>query len=87
MTFTSAVLGSPAPNQYHPQYLEKFRGTQKCIALILSWLTDGYKQAKAGKPPGLYCFTGTCPRVWLLPRYSSPTPQRTLWRNTPQRTL
>jgi len=45
MTFTSAVLGEVQhPTNIIREYLEKFRGTQKCIALILSWLTDGYKR-------------------------------------------
>jgi len=46
MTFTSAVLGEVQhPTNIIREYLEKFRGTQKCIALILSWL-DGWIQTK-----------------------------------------
>lgn len=56
MTFTSAVLGEVQhPTNIIREYLEKFRGTQKCIALILSWL-DGWIQTKLrqGKPPWVY---------------------------------
>ena len=56
MTFTSAYLGSVQhPTNIIREYLEKFRGTQKCIALILSWL-DGWIQTKLrqGKPPWVY---------------------------------
>lgn len=56
MTFTSAVLGEVQhPTNIIREYLEKFRGTQKCKALILSWL-DGWIQTKLrqGKPPWVY---------------------------------
>ena len=81
MTFTSAVLGEVQhPTNIIREYLEKFRVTHQMQSThsILARRMDT-NEVKAGKTSlGLCYFTGTCPRIWLLPRHSSPTPQTTL---------